>query len=59
MSRWCRRWRRRCRHRLGWCFGAILTPVPEPATYGMLLSGLGLLGALAMRSRQTLPVIRA
>ncbi|MNY56017.1 PEP-CTERM motif protein [compost metagenome] len=24
------------------CFGALLSPVPEPATYGMLLAGLGL-----------------
>lgn len=27
------------------------TPVPEPATYGMLLAGLGLVGAIARRRR--------
>lgn len=27
----------------------ILTPVPEPETYGMLLAGLGMLGAIARR----------
>ena len=29
-----------------------LAPVPEPATYGMLLGGLGLLGFMARRRRQ-------
>lgn len=28
-----------------------MSPVPEPATYGMLLGGLGLIGALARRRR--------
>jgi len=28
----------------------VLTPVPEPTTYGLLLAGLGL---LALRSRRT------
>jgi len=30
----------------------MLAPVPEPATYGMLLAGLGAVGALARRRRQ-------
>lgn len=30
---------------------ARVTPVPEPATYAMLLSGLGLLGAASLRAR--------
>jgi hypothetical protein len=29
-----------------------LAPVPEPATYGMLLGGLGLLGYMARRRKQ-------
>lgn len=33
----------------GFCVGAILTPVPEPATYGMLLAGLGVLCVAARR----------
>lgn len=36
----------------GACVGAILTPVPEPAAYGMLLGGLGVLGACARRRRR-------
>ncbi|WP_229257410.1 PEP-CTERM sorting domain-containing protein [Duganella callida] len=30
-------------------FGSVAPPVPEPETYGMLLAGLGLLGAVARR----------
>ena len=31
---------------------AAVAPVPEPETYGMMLAGLGLLGAIARRKRQ-------
>jgi len=31
---------------------AAVTPVPEPETYGMMLAGLGLLGAIARRQRK-------
>lgn len=33
----------------GACFAALLTPVPEPATYAMLLAGLGLVGWRRLR----------
>ncbi len=33
------------------CRDAVLTPVPEPATYGMLLGGLGVVGLMARRRR--------
>ena len=32
---------------------ALLAPVPEPETYGMLLAGLALVGAVARRRKQT------
>ena len=32
--------------------GGTVSPVPEPATYGMLLAGLGLLGFMARRKNQ-------
>lgn len=35
----------------GICVGALLSPVPEPATYGMLLGGLAVLGVAARRRR--------
>lgn len=36
----------------GWGVGSFtVTPVPEPETWGMLLAGLGLVGALARRRR--------
>lgn len=35
----------------GGCRFALLSPVPEPATYGMLLGGLGVLGMAARRRR--------
>jgi hypothetical protein len=31
---------------------ATVSAVPEPATYGMMLGGLGLVGALARRKRK-------
>jgi len=30
-----------------------ITPVPEPETYAMLLAGLGLLGFMAHRRKET------
>ena len=33
----------------GECSGVLLTPVPEPETYGMMLAGLGLVGYAARR----------
>lgn len=33
----------------GACFAALLSPVPEPATYAMLLAGLGLMGWRRLR----------
>lgn len=32
-------------------YSAAVTPVPEPATYGMMLAGLGMLGAIAGRRK--------
>lgn len=32
-----------------------LAPVPEPATYGMMLGGMGLLGVMARRRRKNSP----
>jgi hypothetical protein len=29
----------------GQCFAALLVPVPEPATWGMMLAGLAVVGA--------------
>ncbi|WP_219118893.1 FxDxF family PEP-CTERM protein [Janthinobacterium sp. UMAB-56] len=37
----------------GGVFNLNLAPVPEPETYGMLLAGLGILGFLARRRKQT------
>ena len=37
----------------GGTFNLNLAPVPEPATYGMLLAGLGILGFLARRRTQS------
>lgn len=31
----------------------LLSPIPEPETYGMLLAGLGLIGAVARRRKET------
>nr|WP_221403828.1 PEP-CTERM sorting domain-containing protein [Pseudoduganella umbonata] len=31
---------------------SVAAPVPEPATYGMLIGGLGILGFLARRTRK-------
>ena len=31
----------------------VLTPIPEPETYAMLLAGLGLIGAIARRKQRT------
>ena len=36
----------------GECVGALLSPVPEPATWGMLLGGLAVLGGAARRRRK-------
>ncbi|KQV79818.1 hypothetical protein ASD15_17485 [Massilia sp. Root351] len=36
----------------GECVGALLSPVPEPASYGMLLGGLAVLGAAARWRRR-------
>lgn len=36
----------------GECVGALLSPVPEPATWGMLLGGLALLGGAARHRRK-------
>ena len=33
--------------------GGTISPVPEPATYGMLLAGLGLLGFMARRRKES------
>ena len=38
----------------GECVGALLSPVPEPGVYGMLLGGLAVLGA-AIRRRNQVP----
>ncbi|KQV82487.1 hypothetical protein ASD15_10740 [Massilia sp. Root351] len=35
----------------GECSGVLLTPVPEPETYGMMLAGLGVLGYAARRRK--------
>lgn len=32
--------------------GGVTSPVPEPETYAMLMAGLGLVGALARRSKR-------
>ena len=37
----------------GGTFNLKLAPVPEPETYGMLLAGLGILGFLARRCKQS------
>ena len=37
----------------GGVFNLNLAPVPEPETYGMLLAGLGILGFLARRRKQS------
>jgi hypothetical protein len=34
--------------------GSIVSPVPEPETYAMLLVGLGLMGGMARRRKQKL-----
>lgn len=36
----------------GDCYLSLLTPVPEPSTYAMLLGGLGVVGAAARRRRR-------
>lgn len=40
-------------NRLNITFNAAVTPVPEPETYAMLLAGLGVVGFLARRRRQS------
>lgn len=37
----------------GYSGGAAVTAVPEPATYGMMLGGLALVGAMAARRRKS------
>jgi hypothetical protein len=37
-------------------FSIIPTPVPEPETYGMMMAGLGLIGFIARRRKELMPV---
>lgn len=37
--------------------GAVLTPVPEPETYALMLAGLGLVGGFARRRKQKREVV--